>query len=239
MDFLLQRLAGIDASGAIYLLVLAGGTATALTPCFIPILVMFSGYVGSYGGKTGVSGGGAWGLGLAASFTAGSALTLAMLGAAAAMAGGALLAAFTGLELDRWIPGALGTVMGLHLLGVLRLRLPMLGGRRRDSRKPRGMMDAFLLGIPFGLVITPCSVPIFAMVMAFAALKQSPLQGAALMAVFALGRGLVLAAVAWSAGLVQKWAMAAGGRWVEKAGGAVLLLAGLYMLLGPALAGLL
>ena len=32
----------------VYLLVMAGGLASAISPCYVPVLTMFGGYVGGY-----------------------------------------------------------------------------------------------------------------------------------------------------------------------------------------------
>lgn len=118
-----------------YLLVFGAGLASALSPCYVPVLALFAGYVGGYTHGARMTAG----LGLALPFVAGNALTLALVGAAAAWLGSAVLALFTGYQLDRWIPGLVGLAMSLHLLGVLRLRLPDLQpSAARGGRRPAG-----------------------------------------------------------------------------------------------------
>src|SRR5207237_4523387 len=109
---------------------------------------------------------------------------------------------FSGYELDRWIPGIIGLLMGLQLLGVLRLRMPLMPLLDREEKATTGW-GSFLLGLPFGLVVTPCTIPIFFAIVAFVALQGSVLHGALLMVTYALGRGVVLLAVGTSVGLLK------------------------------------
>src|SRR5262245_59938016 len=92
----------------VYLLVTLGGIASAISPCYVPVLAMFGGYVGGYApaNKTG-------GLRLALPFVLGNAVTLAAVGAVAAVIRKAALDIFSGYQLDRWIPGIVGLLMGL------------------------------------------------------------------------------------------------------------------------------
>ncbi len=212
-------------SPLVYALVLAGGIASAVSPCYVPVLAMFGGYIGGYARK-GRSGG----LRLAVPFVLGNAVTLALAGGVAALLGASALRVFNGYQLDRWIPGLIGLAMGLQLLGLLKLRmptLPALGGARR----PEGAWGAFSLGLPFGLVVTPCTIPIFFAIATFVALQGSVLHGVGLMATYALGRGLVLLGVATSAGLLKSLNVGRTSRYVERASGALILVASVGLLL--------
>jgi cytochrome c-type biogenesis protein len=105
----------------VYLLVMLGGVASAISPCYVPVLTMFGGYVGGYAQRERSSS-----FVLAILFVLGNAVTLAIVGAVAAVIGHSALKIFSGYELDRWIPGIIGLVMGLQLLGLLRLRFPAI-----------------------------------------------------------------------------------------------------------------
>ncbi|NSW90623.1 MAG: hypothetical protein HPY74_08105 [Firmicutes bacterium] len=51
-----------------------------------------------------------------------------------------------------------------------------------DFKKRSGFIDAFLLGIPFGIsALPPCTMPITASVLAYSATRGSALLGAVLM----------------------------------------------------------
>jgi cytochrome c-type biogenesis protein len=209
----------------VYLLVTAGGLASALSPCYVPVLTMFGGYVGGYASinKAG-------GLLLALPFVLGNAATLAVVGAAAAVIGKSALGIFSGYELDRWIPGIVGLAMGLQLLGVLRLKMPVMP-IFRWARQPSTRIGSFALGLPFGLVVTPCTIPIFFAIVSFVAFQASILHGSLLMVAYALGRGIILTAVAVSVGFLKCFNIARSSQYLEWASGILILAASVGLLL--------
>lgn len=209
----------------VYLLVAAGGIVSALSPCYVPVLTMFGGYVGGYarGSKTA-------GLRLALPFVLGNAVTLGITGAVASLLGSSALQLFTGYQLDRWIPGLIGLVMALQLLGIVRIRMPA-SPIFRWARRPSSAWGSLALGLPFGLVVTPCTIPIFVAIVAFVALQASTFHGALLMVAYALGRGAILTAVAVSVGLLKTPNIGRTSYYFERLSGAVILVASVGLLL--------
>jgi len=209
----------------VYLLVMAGGIASAISPCYVPVLTMFGGYVGGYARSEKTSG-----FGLALPFVLGNVVTLALVGAFASVIGNSALKIFSGYELDRWIPGIIGLLMGLQLLGVLRLRFPAIPIFRL-TRQPGTALGSFVLGLPFRLVVTPCTMPIFFAIVAFVALQASIFHGALLMMAYALGRGAILTAVAISVGLLKALNIARTSYYFERISGVVILVASVGLLI--------
>lgn len=209
--------AASEISPWIYLLVMFGGVASAISPCYVPFLAMFGGYVGGYAQASKGAG-----LRLALPFVLGNAITLALIGAIASFVGGSVLQVFTGYQLDRWIPGVVGIAMGLQLLGILKLKMPALP-IFRWSRRPGTGLGSLALGLPFGLVVTPCTIPIFFAIVTFVALQASVLHGALLMVAYASGRGLVLSAVAVSVSALKAFNVARSSAYLERASGILLL----------------
>jgi cytochrome c-type biogenesis protein len=207
----------------VYLLILFGGVASALSPCFVPVLTMFGGYIGGYAQDQTRQP-----LRMALAFTFGQALTLAAVGIVAVVIGQSVLTVFIGYALDRYIPALLGIVMGLQLLGLLHLKFPLLGYLR--TKRPDTMWGAFTLGVPFGLVVTPCTIPIFFTIVTYLALQANVLHGAFLMIAYAVGRGLILSVVAFSAGLLKTVRAGHVTQPVERISGALILAASLYLL---------
>lgn len=208
-----------------YLLVTLGGVASAISPCYVPVLTMFGGYVGGYakGNKSG-------GLHLALPFVFANAATLAIVGTIASLIGKSVLQIFTGYQLDRWIPGVVGLLMGLQLLGILKLKMPVMP-IFRWARQPGTRLGSFALGLPFGLVVTPCTIPIFFAIVAFVALQGSVLHGALLMVAYAVGRGIILTAVAVSVGFLKAFNIARSSQYIERASGVLILLVSVGLLL--------
>lgn len=209
----------------VYFLVAAGGLASAISPCYVPVLAMFGGYIGGYAQGNRISG-----LRLALPFVSGNAFTLALTGGIAALLGSSTLQVFTGYQLDRWIPGIVGLFMGLQLLGILKLKTPSLP-IFRWARRPGTGWGSFALGLPFGLVVTPCTIPIFFAIVAFVAFQGSLLHGALLMVAYGLGRGGILIAVAVSVGLLKALSVGRTSLYIERISGVLILAASLGLLL--------
>jgi len=209
----------------VYALVLAGGIASAISPCYTPVLAMFGGYVGGYAqGNKGT------GLLLALPFVLGNVVTLAVVGGVASIVGRSTLQVFSSYQLDRWIPGVIGLLMGLQLMGLLQLKMPAMPIFRWAQRPGTGW-GSFYLGLPFGLVVTPCTMPIFFAIVAFVAFQQSVLHGTLLMAAYALGRGVILLAVGSSVGFLKALNIGRTSQYVERVSGALILVASIALLI--------
>ena len=123
-------------------------------------------------------------------------------------------------------------VMGLQLLGVfkLELRLPQLFNVRKEGR-----LGAFLLGLLFGVVSTPCAVPILAVLLAFVAQKGNVLYGGLLLFVYALGHSALVLLAGTSMGAAKKLIESKGLRKanlvLQKAAGVVIIGVGIYLLI--------
>ncbi len=222
--FILENLGALsDLSIVIYGLIFLGGIATALSPCYTPILIMFGSYVGGFPGTRKKAM-----LSVALPFAGGTVLALGVVGVIAGFIGTAIMTFFTGLSLDRLIPGILGLVIGLQLLGIYKLNLPVFRGFKLPEAT--GGRQAFALGLPFGLVVTPCTVPIFLAVLGFAVGRAGILYGATLMLAYALGRTVMLLAAAGFAGALTFMRRGNLGKYFERASGLIIIAVSLYIL---------
>lgn len=223
MNSIYEGLAGLTAvSPLTFIFVFLGGVVSALSICYVPVLVMFSGIVVGKRERNEKA------LTFALFFTLGMAITSAIIGIIAAIIGKNVIHLFTGYHLDRWIPSVIGILMGLQLLGILKLRLPMIG--RFQNKKPGTIGEALAFGLPFGFVVTPCTIPIFIMIIALVAATSNEWAGAALLVIYAIGKGVILSIVALSSStlvknFIQKWANR-----IEKIAGIILILASIYIL---------
>lgn len=225
MEFIYEGLAGLESvSVFVYLLVLLGGILSAISVCYIPILIMFGGYMGKHSNE-----GKGKALRITWSFVFGMMITSAVMGVIAAFIGKEIMKVFTGFGLDLWIPAIIGLLMGLQLLGLIKLKMPKMFTVK--GKKPDTMVGAFTLGLPFGLVITPCTIPIFVMVITYVAAQGSIVHGALLLTVYTIGKGIILTLVALGAStllkdVAKKWS----GR-LEKIAGIIILLATVYLVI--------
>jgi cytochrome c-type biogenesis protein len=226
MEFVYEQLIGIESiTLVVYFAVLIGGIFSAVSPCYIPILIFYNGFITAFAKENRRKA-----ILMTLFFVLGMAITSAVLGGVAAFIGKSVLGLFTEYRLDKWVPVIIGTIMGLHLIGLIRIRLPslLLNKINWNNKKPKTLAGAFSLGLLFGVVVTPCTIPIFITIMTLVAVQGSVIQGSFLLIVFAIGKGIILLAVAYSSDWLIK--LAGKGGKIEKISGFIILAASLYIL---------
>lgn len=109
------------------------------------------------------------------------------LGASASVLGGLVLD--NRLLLTR-VGGAVVIVMGLAVLGII--KVPGLYRERRFQvqRRPLGTLGAFPIGMAFGFAWTPCVGPVLTAVLTLAATAHTAANGALLLFAYSLGLGV-------------------------------------------------
>lgn len=167
---------------------------------------------------------------LATLFAAGILVTIAAIGAATAAAGRLMgdVGAFGNVFV-----AVIFILVGMALLDIV----PLAWTAPQPPGMPRGgAMAAFVLGLVFGIALGPCTFAFMAPMLAvtFKVAGSSPLYGAALLAAYGIGHCLVIALAGSSAAWTQRvldWnAGSATGRRVKRICGALVVVAGLYML---------
>src|SRR5690606_7416057 len=97
--------------------------------------------------------------------------------------------------------------------------------------KNAGLLGSFLLGLPFGLMSSPCTTPAAAAVLAFAAAKGSLAAGALLLGVFAFGLSLPLLLAGTFTGWIKNVEkLAAWSDMIRKISGYIMISVALYFL---------
>lgn len=159
----------------------------------------------------------------AVAFVVGVSSVTAVLGVAAALAGGAIGG------LGSWVyylVAAVPLAMGLHVLGWLRLPLPRPG--RLSARQ--GLAGAFVTGALLSVVLAPCGTPVLASVLSYAAYQRSAAYGGLLLFAYGLGAGVPVALAGMAAGgLGTRLSDPRWQRWVNRITGAGLIGIGLYL----------
>ena len=201
-----------------------GGILTASNPCVFIMIPLAMAYVGGYGESRG------WrqNVALAFSFVIGLSITFTVLGIIAVTMGGLL-----GDVGNFWGYAVAGVclIMGLHLIGVLNITFPLPNLFRPSQR---GVVGAFLLGLLFGVVSTPCATPILSVLLVYIASKGSYAYGAVLLFSYALGHCILIIIAAASMGmaktLLESRNLQRAGDIVRKAAGVLIILIGLFFL---------
>ena len=212
-----------NSPGLAYLLVFLGGLLSASSPCVLAIIPLVIGFVGGYseGNKKKA-------ITYAVVFALGLSITFTILGAIASLLG--RLFGDVG-KFWYYVAAAVAIIMGLYLAGVLRFKLPQPVTLRT---KHKGVIGAFLLGLLFGAVSSPCATPVLAVILAFVATKARIIYGTSLLFVYAIGHCALIVLAGVFTGFVESYAKSKGvsnfSSLTKKISGGLIFLAGLYVL---------
>jgi cytochrome c-type biogenesis protein len=204
-----------------------GGVATALNPCVLALIPLLMSVVAGNRETANLK----RSLVFSLFFVLGLAVTFTALGLVSALLG-RMFGDVGGFR--KYVVAAVCLVMGLHLLGLLRWN----GAIPAQTRvKTRGPLGAFLLGLLFGVVSTPCAVPILAVLLAFVAEKGNVIYGGFLLFVYALGHSALVLVAGTSVGAAKGLLESKGLRRIhgiiQKIAGVLIIAIGFYYLLGP------
>lgn len=206
--------------------VFLGGVTTALNPCVLAMIPLLMGVVAGNTETTTLR----RSLVFSLFFVLGLAVTFTALGLISALMG--RMFGNVG-RFWKYLVAGVCFVMGLHLLGLLKLNFQVPAGLRV---KKRGYIGAFLLGLLFGVVSTPCAVPILAVLLAFVAAKGNVLYGGFLLFVYALGHSALVLVAGTSVGAAKSLLESKGLRTahgvLQKAAGVLIFAIGAYFLFG-------
>ena len=120
-------------------------------------------------------------------FIGGFALVFVLLGASATAVGQFFREHQT---LVRKLGGVLVVLLGLHMLGALRIPGLHLERRIHLQDRPVGYLGTALVGVAFAAGWTPCIGPILGAILTLAATSERALTGVLLLGVYALGLGV-------------------------------------------------
>jgi cytochrome c-type biogenesis protein len=229
-----------------YMSAVAAGAISFLSPCVLPLVPPYLCYMAGvsmddFRGRVEI---GADGSAVVAAAPARTALLTASLafvlgfttvfvalGAGASTIGGLLRVYQQELAM---VAGVLIIVMGLHILGVLRIPLLSREARFQSGGQPASAAAAYVMGLAFAFGWTPCIGPVLGPILTLAGGRETVGEGAMLLGAYSLGLGIpfILAALFSGAFMrfMSRFRVHLGT--VEKVMGALLVLAGVLFLTG-------
>jgi cytochrome c-type biogenesis protein len=134
-------------------------------------------------------------------FVAGFSVVFVALGASASFVGKFLSAH---MKILTRVAGILIVILGLYLLGVLKIGWLNVERRLKTKKLSPGLLGAFLMGLAFAFGWTPCIGPILAGILALAATQETVIKGVLLLAVYSMGLGIPFIITGFGVGIFIK-----------------------------------
>ncbi len=201
--------------------VFSTGLISGLSPCTLPTVTFVAAYVNgkqNYSKKSGFI--------ISLAFTLGIAFMLSTLGLFA----GAIGAILKDVKVVNYVISFILLVMGLWMLKIFEFDF---NNKRFNilPQKGSGIAGAFLLGIPFGISASPCTLPITASMIAYSAEKGNMIYGMLLMFIYAIGKSIPLILVGTFTDLLKNvQILSKYQERIEKISGGMLILIALYFI---------
>ncbi|MFC1940187.1 cytochrome c biogenesis CcdA family protein [Chloroflexota bacterium] len=201
-----------------------GGVVSSASPCVLAMIPLVIGYVGGYS-----EGSQKKAIQYSLMFTLGLTITFTVLGIIAG-ALGRLFGDVGGFWYYILPPVAI--LLGIYLLISDKLNLN-IGLPRRFMPKRKALFGAFLIGLFFGIVASPCATPVLAVILTFAATRQEIAYSGGLLLAYALGHWVLVLGAGISVGFAQRVLESKGisnfSNYSKKVGGVILIGVGIYL----------
>lgn len=201
-------------------LVFAAGIGVSLTPCVLPMVPITIGIIGARSAGSRVQA-----ISLAGTYVAGLAGVYTLLGVGAGVFGWMFGSWMQSVAVVAAV-AIFFFVMGLSMFGLFDIGMPSSVQTKLAQYGGTGYTGAFVIGMVGALVAGPCSGPVLLSIIALISKQGEIGLGAALMAVFSLGMGMIfIVAGAFSTTLLRP------GAWmdtVKKSFGLVMWAGALY-----------
>jgi len=227
MDGLLESIADIVQSRPwlAFPACLVGGLVSSASPCVLAMIPLVIGFVGGY-----AEGSNRKAIQYSLAFTLGLTITFTILGIVA----GALGRLFGDIgDFWKYVLPPVAILLGLNLVGLLKLNV---GISERYMPKKKALFGAFLMGLFFGVLATPCATPVLAAILTVSATQDNIAYSGALLLAYALGHWVLILGAGISAGFAQRVISSKGisnvSNYTKKAAGVVFIGVGVYLIVG-------
>ena len=207
----------------LFITAFAGGVVASVSPCSLAMLPIIIGYIGGCSKETPLKT-----LVQLCSFIFGTAIVFTIIGVICAVTGSVFASVFGGYF--TLIMASLLVVLGLKIIGILDFEIPVIIKTMPQSKTNSLIIYPMLIGIAFALAGTPCSTPILAGIIVFAAMGKNLIAAIIMLFLFAIGQGIILiVAGLFTSGLKNIKNFSAHTELVMKISGFLLIAAGIYL----------
>ena len=199
-----------------------GGIISSASPCVLAMIPLVIGFVGGY-----AEGSQKKAVQYSLVFTLGLTITFTVLGIIAS----AMSRLFGDVgSFWNYVLPPVAILLGLQLLGVFNLKI---GISQRFLPKRKALLGAFLMGLFFGIVASPCATPVLAVILTFAATQKQMAYSGGLLLAYALGHWVLVVGAGISAGFAQRVLESKGisnfSSYSKKVAGVILIGTGIYL----------
>jgi cytochrome c biogenesis protein CcdA len=203
-----------------------GGIISSASPCVLAMIPLIMGYVGGYS-----EGSQKKAIQYSLVFVLGLTITFTVLGVIA----GALGRLFGDVGFFwYYVLPPVAILLGLYLVFAEKLNIN-IGLPQKYMPKKQALIGAFLMGLFFGIIASPCATPVLAVILTFAAAKQDIVFSGGLLLAYAMGYWVLVLGAGISVGFAQKMLASRGvanfTSWSKKVGGVVLIGVGVYLII--------
>jgi cytochrome c-type biogenesis protein len=202
-----------------------GGIISSASPCVLAMIPLIIGFVGGY-----AEGSQKKSIQYSLMFVLGLTITFTILGIIAGALG--RLFGDVGTFWYYILPPVI-ILLGLYLFFANRLNLN-IGLSQRFMPQKKALLGAFLIGLFFGVIASPCATPVLGVVLTFAATKQNIVYSGGMLLAYALGHWVLVFGAGISTGFAQKVISSRGisnfSDYSKKAAGVILVGVGIYLL---------
>jgi cytochrome c-type biogenesis protein len=201
-----------------------GGIISSASPCVLAMIPLIIGFVGGY-----AEGSQKKAIQFSLMFTLGLTITFVILGIIA----GALGRLFGDVGMFwYYILPPVAILLGLYLLFSNRFNIN-IGLSQRFMPKKKALLGAFLMGLFFGILASPCATPVLAVVLTYAVTKQDLVYSGGLLLAYALGHWVLVLGAGISTAFAQKVIGSSGisnfSNYSKKVAGVILVGVGIFL----------
>jgi cytochrome c-type biogenesis protein len=209
-----------DISIYAYGLVFLAGLVSSIGPCNITMVPIIVAHVAGKEATRRRS------FAISMAFMLGTATTFMLLGIFIAVVGGIF---GTSRNIIYYLVASVCVIIGLNLLGILRLNINFGGNLLNRTANLSGLGGSYLLGLTMGLVGSQCGTPMLLVILSLALASGKWLYGASLLFVYALGRGVPVVLAGTFTGILSRMQLfAATSQALERVAGLIIILVGGY-----------